>query len=788
MLSKVSLELDEYLWAQWECTRLAFISAPLGFGKSEFAHRMLHGLDVLEVDAEETDVTEAITAESIEGHDAVLVDNVHDAVTTAQGPVLASLAARATDTRFVFISRAPMPGWLTPIFARGELLIVTSDDLLFTDNDIAHLLVANSLSPAPEYVEHIAEISKRYPLAVSLAVTHMQRDESGTWEQGLSDEIMCYFETEFEHRFDARTQEALLLVSLFDKVDDRLVLKVLGEKEGKDFLDALRHATCFVAHDTKGWYVRQGLRQFCAWERRRKGMAEEYERAITRAIDCYAEEGDHMSALDLCARCGRKEKMLDILKEHARLHPGNGSFFELERYYHELPDSIVRDSARLMRVMSMLDSLSMDIMESERWYEELETYAEAPGHTKEERDKARSYLAYLDLALPHRRLSSIVDAVKALALINASDDPDLQLSITSGMPSVINGGRDLSAWVPADDATCLAMSKIASKALGRQGTGTVEIALCESKFEKGADVTPYIARVNALLPQIRRKGDPSIEFAAIGIQCRALMEQGDARQALVLLDPLRRRMVEHDTPESRRILRNLDALRCHAWMRLGETERVHAWLEENAPDISRRLNFLDRYIYLTVCQAYFSESRYAEAYRLMATLSGYVQSRDITIYVIHYDILSAIAAWRQGRSEWQTWLERALEKAKKYGYVRTITEYGPAVLPLLLEEQKQLLERGEDAEQLGRLIRGARLQASHYPNYLAQAQGPAEPLTDTERQVLRLICQNKSNAEIGELLGVKLPTVKTHVSHIFTKLGVSRRAQAASEAKRLRLA
>lgn len=206
--------------------------------------------------------------------------------------------------------------------------------------------------------------------------------------------------------------------------------------------------------------------------------------------------------------------------------------------------------------------------------------------------------------------------------------------------------------------------------------------------------------MNALLPQIRRKGDPSIEFAATGIQSRSLMEQGDARQALVLLDPLRRRMVEHDTPESRRILRNLDALRCHAWMRLGETERAHARLEENAPDTSLRLNFLDRYIYLTVCQAYFSESRYQEAYRLMATLSGYVQSRDITIYVIHYDILSAIAAWRQGRTEWQSWLERALEKAKRYGYVCTITEYGSAVLLLLLEEQKQLLERGEDAEQL----------------------------------------------------------------------------------------
>jgi LuxR family maltose regulon positive regulatory protein len=53
--------------------------------------------------------------------------------------------------------------------------------------------------------------------------------------------------------------------------------------------------------------------------------------------------------------------------------------------------------------------------------------------------------------------------------------------------------------------------------------------------------------------------------------------------------------------------------------------------------------------------------------------------------------------------------------------------------------------------------------------------------------VLRLICQDKSNTEIGQVLGIKLPTVKTHVSHILAKLGVRRRSQAASEARRLRL-
>jgi LuxR family maltose regulon positive regulatory protein len=58
-------------------------------------------------------------------------------------------------------------------------------------------------------------------------------------------------------------------------------------------------------------------------------------------------------------------------------------------------------------------------------------------------------------------------------------------------------------------------------------------------------------------------------------------------------------------------------------------------------------------------------------------------------------------------------------------------------------------------------------------------------MTATELQVLRLMCADKSNAEIGRILDIKLPTVKTHVSHILTKLNVSRRSEAKTAARRL---
>jgi DNA-binding NarL/FixJ family response regulator len=66
----------------------------------------------------------------------------------------------------------------------------------------------------------------------------------------------------------------------------------------------------------------------------------------------------------------------------------------------------------------------------------------------------------------------------------------------------------------------------------------------------------------------------------------------------------------------------------------------------------------------------------------------------------------------------------------------------------------------------------------------AVSSDPPERLTRREREVLELIARGRSNKRIAFELGISEKTVKTHVGHLFAKLGVADRTQAALYAVR----
>jgi DNA-binding NarL/FixJ family response regulator len=93
----------------------------------------------------------------------------------------------------------------------------------------------------------------------------------------------------------------------------------------------------------------------------------------------------------------------------------------------------------------------------------------------------------------------------------------------------------------------------------------------------------------------------------------------------------------------------------------------------------------------------------------------------------------------------------------------------------------------------GRLILQPSITETLLRNIKARAESPlddepAEPLSDRERGVIRLMAGGFSNREIGEMLGIAEGTVKNHVSRLLLKLDARDRISAVLKAIASRLA
>ena len=94
-----------------------------------------------------------------------------------------------------------------------------------------------------------------------------------------------------------------------------------------------------------------------------------------------------------------------------------------------------------------------------------------------------------------------------------------------------------------------------------------------------------------------------------------------------------------------------------------------------------------------------------------------------------------------------------------------------------------------EAEEVAQAIRAAYAGEVHLDPQVARLLAqrmrakkepePVEPLTDREKDVLRLLGQGMSNKEIGATLFITERTARTYVSNILGKLGLASRTQAA---------
>lgn len=774
----ISPALRETFLAGWKHCRVILFSAPCGCGKTTAALTLLAGHTVFALDAEDASMAAGNPANN---YDTVMVDNLQDFTEQERQQALCTLIRTRADLHFVLLTRGHIPGWLMPFQLTGALLVIDTPMLLFDRESCRQMLASRGHSVTTGALAAIQRDIKGYPIGVDILCRKLGADEpySDAVLSAVKWELFFYYDEAVFQQLETPLQNLLVNLAPFESIHLGLAQMVSGDAKVGEWLGRLQRDTSMLLFDgLETWHFWPIFREFLMWKLHQV-MDDAEQRALYSRAALYYKLHDQTSlALECYSRAGERYMVSGLLEKNAEKHPGVGYYYEMMHYYFALPEEEILCSPALMCGMSMLRAMCMDYESSEKWYKALQNYAASLKNADPEYKNARVKLAYLDIALPQRGSKGLVQVIKTVFRVMSDKKVSMpSFSVTSMLPSIMNGGKDFCEWSKKDDLLYATMRRPVELVLGSDGIGLADCGICESKFEKGLDVSKRMLTLMSRLGEIQAKGTPDIEFAVVGLLVRMQVSQGKAQAALKSVENLR---VKFIATGQKRFLPNLDAMICRLRLWLGDTMAAEKWLLEKAPRDNVRIWTMWRYQYFTRVLVQLTTGELDEALLVLARLQPFCRYCGRVMDGVYIHLMAALCHFRMGSGTWKHEFCEALDICREYAFVWPVAQYGVAVLPLLSG-----CGWAKDDVYLHRLVAAARAQAVHYPRFLNPRAKPADPLSAAETQVLKLLCQNLSNQEIGKILDIKLPTVKTHVSRILQKLGVNRRSEVKEAAEKV---
>ncbi len=766
----------------------------------------------------------------------LVLDDYHVIESPQIHATLAFLLDHLTSQAHLFIAtRADPPIALARLRAQGQLVELRAADLRFTPGEAAAFLTeVMGLRISPEDVAALETRTEGWIAGLQLAALSMQgREDVSSFIAtftGSNRYILDYLLEEVLRRHPDTVQRFLLQTCVLDRLCGPLCDAVLIERTAagsQATLEMLEQANLFTIplDQERRWYRYHRLFADFLQSRLRQTQPERVAELHRRAAEWHEQNGFAAEAIDHALAAQDFERAGRLVAQIAEAILMRSEAVTLLNWLNTLPDALVHSQPRLcvyhalaMVILGQLDAVEPHLQDAEKGI--------PPDDTSASTAEVRGEIAGLRAMLAAYRgdVARVLELVHEAVEYSPTENPFLHSLVAwlMGFAFYLNENAEASLRALAESfeisrASGNTLTALLSvHVLGYQQMMQGQLRQAAETFQQGLK---FLKRTQAgrqpaptaclayfgIGETLREQNDLESaerylkEGIAIGEQwtntegqldgylslARLRLAQGDADAALSVVQEIRQAL-----PEEAFIWHKIEAetVQARLWIACGNLEAAAGWAARQGyrPGFAREDGpafFQARALeHPTLARLWIAQRKYDQALDLLAPLRQEAEAGQWMGIVIEALALEALALDGTGRhGQAHAALNRALALAGPEGYVRLFVDEGEPMRRLL---QSMKAEGGTPGAQ----EYVTRLLVAFFKQPAPPTPSPlAEPLSQREIEVLRLIANGLSNQEIAQQLVVGMSTVKTHINHIFSKLGAASRKQAIARAQELGL-
>lgn len=779
---------DEYIFdgepeIYFDQKQNVYIYGATGFGKTELIRQYFKNGKYIYILCRQNSCDLSQIPEKCIHTATVVIDNVNAIESSELRNSILSLCSRK-DLWMIIVGRSKMPSWLFNTFITKDMALITEDDIALSEEGIDRYMRSEGIILTEKELQFQKKCNEGSFYGIKYTAARLLAGDRISSELYDKNSIMFqnYAINNIISEINTEVSDFLMKVSIVDDFSEQLAITLTGNTAVLGLIERAKDAGNFIDEKNGIYTIRHQF--LCAL--RKKASIEFSERELHQyailAGGYYESHNDDDKALELYAKYNESDRIRELLIRNSRKNPESGYYIEMRKYYLMLSEEDILSNVYLMSAMSMLCSMLMDFEKSEYWYNKLSEYRnKVKGSMYRE---ATCQIVYLDISLPHRGSINILELIKACyALLTDKSIPFPEFSVTSNLPSLMNGGKDFCDWSRHDRELASTVGKLVCTFLGKYGKGLVNAALAESFYEKGGDPYEIMSLVSKAKLEAEAGGKTELCFAATGTLIRQYIGMGDTDNAKALLSSFEKTAKQEGL---RRLYPSIEAMKCHIALIEGDMRTAADWMN-TAPDENEHFIAFERFHYLTKIRCYIAQENYSSAYTLIESMKYYAEHCDRKYISMELGILTAVLRYRTG-SKWQDDFIETLEKICTYEFIPIISHEGAAVYELINKCADSCAEnKNIDNKWFERVRNETGKMARRYPLYLKTTTKIVPELQPMDIRILTCLADGLSVQKTADNLNINYETLRSRIKEIYRKLGAKNKTEAVMIAREMKL-